>query len=176
MNLTNLRVLIVDDNAFAREMVGATLHALGVRQVFTEDNAVDGLATLRSVSPDLVLLDWVMESVDGLAFVKGVRGDRASPLRFIPIVVVTAYSELWRVQEARDAGANEFIVKPFAAVTLYHKIRTLIENPRPFVDVPDGYFGPDRRRRNDPVTMERRNQPVAAPLLGVAKPVGTKIA
>jgi two-component system, chemotaxis family, chemotaxis protein CheY len=70
--------------------------------------------------------------------------------------MVSAYAELWRVREARDAGCNEFVVKPFAARTLYAKIRTIVENPRPFVEVPDGYFGPDRRRRNTPVQEERR--------------------
>jgi DNA-binding response OmpR family regulator len=63
---------------------------------------------------------------------------------------------LWRVHNARDAGANEFVVKPFSAKTLYAKIRAIVDNPRPFIDVPRAFFGPDRRRRTIPVAEDKR--------------------
>jgi DNA-binding response OmpR family regulator len=57
---------------------------------------------------------------------------------------------------ARDAGVNEFVVKPFSTNTLYAKIRATVEHPRAFVELPDGYLGPDRRRRSIPVAEQRR--------------------
>jgi two-component system, chemotaxis family, chemotaxis protein CheY len=156
LNLTRLRVLVIDDNAFARHLIHFALGGLGVQQIYPVENAVDGLTVMRSVMPDLILLDWMMPDVDGIKFVKQVRGDKHSPLRYLPIIVVTAYSEIWRVHEARDAGANEFVVKPFSARTLFGKIRQIVDTPRAYIDIPEGFFGPDRRRRNLPVPEDRR--------------------
>jgi len=149
-------VLVIDDHAFSRHVGMAALRSLNIKNLAEAENASEGLSLVHTFAPDLILVDWVMEGVDGITFVKSVRGSKGSNDRFLPIIMVSAYAELWRVREARDAGCNEFVVKPFAARTLYAKIRTIIENPRPFVDVPEGYFGPDRRRRNMPVDQERR--------------------
>ena len=60
--------------------------------------------------------------------------------------------------KARDAGVNEFLVKPISANTLFERIEALIERPRPFVRL-EGFFGPDRRRKSsDPARDERRQE------------------
>jgi CheY-like chemotaxis protein len=156
LDLSALRVLAVDDNAFSRRLVTAALRALNVHQIAEAENAADGFAALRAFMPDMILLDWVMPKVDGVQFAKQVRNDKTGNFRFLPIIMTTAYSEMWHVQQARDAGINEFVVKPFSARTLYNKIKTIIDNPRPYIDMPDSYFGPDRRRRTQPVTEDRR--------------------
>lgn len=156
LDLSALRVLIIDDNAFSRRLVLAALRALNIHQVGEAESAADGLAALQSFVPDLLLVDWVMPEMDGLAFAKQVRADKSGTFRFMPIIMTTSYSEIWRVQQARDAGINEFVVKPFSARTLYTKIKTIIDNPRPFIDISDGYFGPDRRRRTQAVKEDRR--------------------
>jgi two-component system, chemotaxis family, chemotaxis protein CheY len=156
LNLTRLRVVVIDDNSFARHLLHFALGALGIHQISSVDNASDGLMTARSIVPDLILVDWMMPNVDGMTFLKGIRSDKASQIRSVPIIMVTAYSEIWRVHEARDAGANEFVVKPFSARTLFGKIRTLVDTPRAYIDIPDGYFGPDRRRRAQAVPKDRR--------------------
>lgn len=148
-------MLVVDDHAFSRHIAMAALRSLNVHTIAEAENASEGLQAVQTFQPDLILVDWVMEGVDGITFVKSVRGNKGSNSRFLPIIMVSAYAELWRVREARDAGCNEFVVKPFAARTLYAKIRAIVENPRPFVEA-ETYFGPDRRRRNMPVQEERR--------------------
>lgn len=162
LNLSRLRVLIVDDNPLTRDMIRFSLHALGIRETQTAGSGARGLELLELMEPDLVLLDWVMEEPpDGLEVVRRVRADTKGAHRFVPIVMLTAYADAQHVQQARDAGANEFVAKPFAARTLYCKIRSLVENPRPFIEVPS-YFGPDRRRHAQSVDEERRVA-VAAP-------------
>jgi len=158
LNLSRLRVLVVDDNRLARDMMKFALQALNTNAVATADSGAQALRMLEEFAPDLVLLDWVMQPIDGLAFLKRLRGDADNPLRFVPVVMVTAYSEVWRVQEARDAGANEFVVKPFSAHTLYSRIKNLVEHPRPYVE-DDAFFGPDRRRRPNDHGEERRAPP-----------------
>jgi two-component system chemotaxis response regulator CheY len=157
-DLSRLRVVVIDDNHFSRDLASLCLSALGVKEIYAADGAKSGMDAMRANAPDIVLVDWVMEPVDGIGFVKAIRGNKRNPFRFLPLMIVSAYSEQWRVEEARDSGANEFVVKPFSAYSLYTKIRGIIESPRPFVEVPDGYFGPDRRRRNSVVATERRQQ------------------
>jgi CheY-like chemotaxis protein len=156
LDLSALRVLAIDDNAFSRRLVTAALRSLNVHQIAEAENAVDGFAALRAFAPDMILVDWVMPEIDGVQFARQVRTDKTGNFRFLPIIMTTSYSEIWRVQQARDAGINEFVVKPFSARTLYIKIKTIVDNPRPYIDIPDGYFGPDRRRRTQPVKEDRR--------------------
>lgn len=158
LDLSALRVLAIDDNGFSRRLVMAALRALNVHQIAEAENAVDGFSALKSFSPDMILVDWVMPEVDGVEFAKRVRSDKTGNFRFLPIIMTTSYSEIWRVQQARDVGINEFVVKPFSARTLYTKIKTIVDNPRPYIDISDGYFGPDRRRRTSAVKEDRRGQ------------------
>jgi DNA-binding response OmpR family regulator len=62
---------------------------------------------------------------------------------------VTAYSERRRVIDAINAGVDEFLVKPVRSVDVANRVNAVVERRRPFVQS-DGYFGPDRRRRDDP--------------------------
>jgi two-component system, chemotaxis family, chemotaxis protein CheY len=155
LNFSQARTLVVDDNALARDILDYALGELNVGKLHMAENGLDGLVKLQTIAPDLVLVDWVMEPMDGISFVREVRSLPGS-MRFVPIIMVTGYSEEWRVNIARDVGVHEFIVKPFTAKTLFAKMRATIENPRPFVEIPNGYFGPDRRRRRIPVSEERR--------------------
>src|SRR6201996_9414720 len=68
---------------------------------------------------------------------------------YLPIVMMTGHSEKSRVVEARDAGVTEFIAKPLTAKSVLERLQAVIYRPRPFVRTND-YFGPDRRRRDDP--------------------------
>jgi CheY-like chemotaxis protein len=157
LDFGRLRVLIVDDNAFSRRIALFALRALNIQSVAEAESAESGYAALKSFGPDLILVDWVMRPIDGLAFIKRVRADKASGFRYVPIIMVSGFSEIWRVRQARDTGANEYVVKPFSAKILYTKLRTLIDVPRPFIEVPKGYFGPDRRRHDQPFAgLDRR--------------------
>jgi len=89
-----------------------------------------------------------MEVLDGIDFIKLVRGSSDSANRYVPIIMLTAHSERSRVMAARDAGANEFCCKPVTAQELYRKVQAIVDYPRPFIKTPS-YFGPDRRRHND---------------------------
>src|ERR1700761_9036360 len=68
---------------------------------------------------------------------------------YLPIVMMTGHSEKSRVVEARDAGVTEFIAKPLTAKSVLERLQAVIYRPRPFVRTAT-YFGPDRRRRDDP--------------------------
>ncbi len=88
-----------------------------------------------------------MEPLDGLDFVRLVRTAKDSANPYVPIIMLTGYTEYRRVVEARDAGVNEFLAKPISARALYQRFASIIDNPRSFIKTKN-YFGPDRRRQN----------------------------
>jgi two-component system chemotaxis response regulator CheY len=147
-NLSKLRVLVVDDSKNMRMLVKTVLNALGVTVVREANDGQAGLQELRSGPVDVAIVDWMMEPMDGLEFVRQVRTAEDSPNPFLPIIMMTGHTERHRIFKARDAGVTEFLAKPITAKTLLLRITNIIEHPRPFVRA-KGYFGPDRRRRNE---------------------------
>ncbi|WKL56104.1 response regulator [Asticcacaulis sp. ZE23SCel15] len=146
--LERVRFLVVDDNSHMITIVKTILRGFGVVKIFEARDATDAFALLRNDSIDIVIVDYQMHVLDGVDFVKLVRTSTDSANRFVPIIMLTAHSEKSRVTSARDAGVTEFCAKPVTANELYRKISAIVNSPRPFVKV-TGYFGPDRRRRND---------------------------
>ncbi len=128
-----LGVLIVDDNEHTVDLLREILRAFGVRTV---DAAVDGKSALRFLkrrSVDLVICDWEMKPLDGLAFTKLVRGSPDSPNPFVPILMLTAHTEMDRVLMARDAGVNDFVAKPVSPALLLSRMRSALDNWGDFV-------------------------------------------
>lgn len=158
-NLESLNIMIVDDNRHMRFLVKTILNSLGVRRVYEAEDGQSGLRSLRDFEADIVICDWKMEPMDGIEFTYLIRNGDDSPNVYVPIIMLTGHTELNRVTEARDAGVNEFLAKPVSVEKLYKRIKTILESPRQFIRT-TGYFGPDRRRRDDPSYMgpERRRR------------------
>jgi len=144
-----LRILVADDNTYARLLLMEILRALGVQHLHEAADGASGLQVMRDHPIDIVMTDLTMEPLDGIDFVRLLRNSPDSPNRMVPVIMVTGHSTLARIREARDAGVNEFLVKPLSAKGVIERLHQAIEHPRPFVRSGD-YFGPDRRRRNDP--------------------------
>lgn len=146
--LTKLKVLVVDDSENMRRLVKALLRSFGITQILEASEGAQAFELVQRLNPDLIVTDWRMEPVDGLALTRMLRQSERSPDPYIPVIMMTAYAERIRVLAARDAGVTEFLVKPLSAKSLYSRLRAVIEQPRDFVRVGQ-YFGPDRRRHRD---------------------------
>lgn len=144
-DIERMSFMIVDDNKHMRVLVKHILNSFGVRSISEATDGADAFKELKTFSPDIVICDWEMDPLDGIDFVRLVRKGDDSPDHFMPIIMLTGHTETNRVMEARDAGINEFLAKPISAKALYARIRSIIDNPRPFIKTP-AYFGPDRRR------------------------------
>jgi CheY-like chemotaxis protein len=148
--LEGLRVLVVDDHSFTISLVKDVLYASGAQSVSTARDGAEALAMLRGCQPQLVVTDWRMPGLDGLAFTRTVRqaavkADTRVPDPEIPIVLLSAHASALTVEAARRAGVSEVVVKPFPIAVLLQRIMAAIATPRPFV-VAEAYVGPDRRR------------------------------
>ena len=89
--------------------------------------AADGLEALDQVNahlPDLVLLDVMMPRLDGIETIRRLKADASLP--FIPVVMLTAQSDRKEVVAGLDAGADEYLTKPFDASTLLARVRAML--------------------------------------------------
>ena len=159
-------MLVVDDNEHMRRLLRSILGALGFENIEEAASGTEtGFELLKRSPTDLLIADWHMKPVDGLELIRRVRQGPDSPNPYLPIIMLTGHTELRRVIEARDAGANEVMAKPISVRALYARIITTIEEPRPFVRT-GTYFGPDRRRKDvgpPPGVAERRADTADAP-------------
>ena len=145
-NIERLNFLIVDDNKHMCLLVKSILNAFGVRNVVEASDGADAFKALKHFPADIIICDWVMQPLDGLDFVRLVRTGKDSPNPYVPVIMLTGHTEMHRVVEAREAGANEFLAKPVSPMKLYARITSIIERQRNFVKTKT-YFGPDRRRQ-----------------------------
>lgn len=148
-NIQDLKFLVVDDDIHMCRLISTILDSLGVKKVQTADSADKGFKILCEFEADIVICDLRMEPKDGIEFTKMLRTLDNSPNRYVPIIMLTGHSEKSIVESARDAGVHEFLAKPVSVTKLYGKIRSIIDHTRNFIRT-DDYFGPDRRRRDDP--------------------------
>jgi two-component system, chemotaxis family, chemotaxis protein CheY len=149
INLEALGILVVDDNKHMHSVVKAILNSMRVKNIRFSDNAADAFMEMRQWYPDIIITDWAMQPLDGLDFVRLVRKGADSPNPYIPIILLTGHTEMCRVIEARDTGVNEILAKPISIKSLYSRIASIVQFPRPFVKS-KSYFGPCRRRSIDP--------------------------
>ncbi len=147
LNLENVKVLVVDDNRFMREIVKTIFHVFHCKSVEEAGDGADALRVMaKGYLPDLVVTNWNMPGMDGIQFTRHVRTSKESPDPHMPIILMTAYSELNQITGARDSGVNEILVKPISATSLYKRIVSIFTKPRPYVEAGE-FTGPDRRRR-----------------------------
>ena len=119
--MADAAILVVDDDPPILRMLGRTLEAEG----YVVSSAVDGGAALAAVersAPDLVVLDVAMPGVDGLAVCRRLRGKGLA----LPILLLTARDELRDRVAGLDAGADDYLVKPFAPEELLARVRALL--------------------------------------------------
>lgn len=145
VDFNRLRVLVVDDNVHMRRIIKTLLAGFGTRDIFEADEGGKGVELFTTHSPDIVITDWMMPGVDGVEFTRLLRQAPSSVNPYVPILMVTGYTERRTILNARDAGVTEILVKPLSAKALYQRILSIVISPRPFIRTRD-YFGPDRRR------------------------------
>lgn len=147
-DLTQVRILIVEDMQPMLALTTSMLHMFGFKTVHGARGVNEGYKLFQQYRHDLVITDWLMEPLDGIDLIRMIRKNEDSPDQFVPIILMTGYSDRARVENARDTGVTEFLMKPYSARDLYARIVQIIEKPRQFVDTGE-FFGPDRRRRKN---------------------------
>lgn len=121
MDLERLRVLLVDDSANARHFIRHVLGNLGIEQFIEAANGAQAVQVLADTTVDLVITDYNMPEMDGLALVEYIR--QQSWQNSVPILMVTSESDMSRLAAVEQAGVSAICDKPFETQT----IKRLIE-------------------------------------------------
>ncbi len=118
-----MRVLVIDDSRAMRFLLRRMMTELG----FEVDEAAHGVQALEVLQggerPDLMMVDWNMPEMDGYEFVKAVRADQQYD--DVPLMMVTTETEMAQVMRALDAGADEYVMKPFTREVIEEKVELL---------------------------------------------------
>jgi two-component system chemotaxis response regulator CheY len=120
----NMSVLIVDDYKTMLRIIRNLLRQLGFNNVEEATDGAAALAKARQANFGLIISDWNMEPMTGLQLLKEVRADDA--LKQVPFIMITAESKTENVIAAKEAGVNNYIVKPFNAETLKTKMSAVL--------------------------------------------------
>jgi two-component system, chemotaxis family, chemotaxis protein CheY len=124
---TNMKALVVDDSRAMRAILGRHLRELGF-EVHEAKSGVDALMVLSRVGKaDLAMVDWNMPEMDGFEFLQRVRSE--SEYDSMRVMMVTTESEMSQVEVALEAGANEYLMKPFDREALLEKLLLLGIDP-----------------------------------------------
>ena len=118
-----MQALVIDDSRAMRLILGRMLRELGL-DVAEATNGLDGLEQLDGgLTPTLVLVDWNMPEMTGIEFVEAVRRPPySSPAK---VVMVTTETEVPQVVRALEAGADEYVMKPFTKESICEKLQLL---------------------------------------------------
>lgn len=113
-------ILVVDDVNAMRVQIRDLLKGFGFRKIHLAANGEEAKLQLNTESIQLVMADWRMEPVDGLALLRHVRGDEK--LKGLAFILVTAETARERVIEAVQAGVDNYLVKPLTPVEIQNKV------------------------------------------------------
>lgn len=114
-DLKKMKILIVDPNAFMRGVVADSLRRLMVTNIMAAASAMEAFIVGRMFKPDIVFVDWDAGRMSGLEFTREVRRNTTGIPREMPIILLAGVIDHDQLMSARQAGINEFLLKPVSA-------------------------------------------------------------
>ena len=146
--MEGLVVLVADNNAYMRRLTRMMLTNLGARSIYEAPDGVAALDAIRTVSPDVMIMNWDMPVLDGPEVMRIVRSPDSFPKPNLPIIMLTDLGLRSRVHAAIKLGVHEFLVKPISPLVLQQRLLSILQHPRPMVRA-GRYYIPMPRRRAD---------------------------
>jgi DNA-binding response OmpR family regulator len=144
LNLGRVAALIADTDKYVLNLVTQMLRGFGLER----QSAVETGAAVKDLVAnggfDLCILEASLPDISGFDVVKWIRRLDNPQIRFIPIIVLTGYTQAHSVVRARDCGANIVLKKPVSPQVLFDRIAWVAKGDRPFIEC-EAYVGPDRR-------------------------------
>ena len=166
IDFSEKNVLILDDSRAFLSLMTDILRGLGVRNIVRCVDAIEAFEVIGRESVHLAFVDYEMPIINGCEFASLVRTAPDCPDKFLPLILVTGHASRTIVMECLSVGFNHVLAKPLSAASLSSKMHDVFEEPPRFILTPSGYFGPERRRRNDPdgISRDRRKVDLAVPV------------
>lgn len=129
--ISDVEVLLVDDDSCSREILKTLLEELGLEKIHEEEQGEKGLNALHKEGSryDLVLCDWNMPGMTGLELLKTIRTEER--FKSLPFIMVTGVGDVQNIQEAIQSGVSDYVVKPIDIAVLETKIEKIVNGLRP---------------------------------------------
>ena len=128
MTKSGIKILLIDDETEFREMMSHYFQKLSHTLVEAAD-AEDAWSQLIADRPDIVLLDWMLPEMDGIQLLKKIRAKKR--LRRVPVIMLTARADEQSRIDGLDAGADDYVMKPFSLGELDARIRAVLRRLKP---------------------------------------------
>ena len=126
-DFSQLTILVIDDSDFVRRLVLEMLSGFGVGKILLAESANEAFARMDVARPDLIICDWQMHPVDGLAVLRKLRLQPSQDYPRIPFIMLTGHNSTDDVTTAIGEGADSYIVKPFSSATLMtHLLKVIL--------------------------------------------------
>src|SRR5258705_57071 len=123
-------ILVVEDELVTQKLIAVNLERAG-HKVMRAANVPEAVAAIREVLPDLVLLDWILPNATGVSFARQLRSDQRT--RDIPIIMLTGRAQETDKVTGLEAGADDYITKPFSPRELLARIKAVIRRRAPLL-------------------------------------------
>ena len=120
----NLQILIVDDQQSMRELTKHCLNQIGISQVTAAKSGEEALDKLGKAKFDLIISDWNMDGISGLELLTTIRSNPV--IKKLPFIMATGQKDKAQVMVAKEAGVNNYIVKPFSATDLKKRVEAVL--------------------------------------------------
>src|SRR5690348_313748 len=111
-DLSRLDIMVVEDNAFMQALLREILRAFGVTEIAIANSADKAWTMLQAKPCDMLLVDWDLAGTSGCELTRRIRQAEDSPAPFVPIIMITSFTDKEHIFEARDAGVTELLAKP----------------------------------------------------------------
>jgi CheY-like chemotaxis protein len=154
LNLKNITALLADRDPFTRGLIAQMLRGFGIDNLLIASNGAEAKELVLANRTDILFLEGALPDMNTGEFIAWIRRQASNPVRFVPIIVLSGYTQLKMIASARDGGAHTVVRKPVAPQTLFDRICWAANFSRPFLESPR-YIGPDRRFHEVPPPDEK---------------------
>jgi CheY-like chemotaxis protein len=144
LNLKNITALLADRDPFTRGLIAQMLRGFGIDDLLIASTGTEAKEMVLANRTDICFLEGALPDMDTGVLIAWIRRQVSNPLRFVPIIVLSGYTQLRMISTVRDSGAHSVVRKPVAPQTLFDRICWAANFSRPFIES-TRYVGPDRR-------------------------------
>jgi CheY-like chemotaxis protein len=148
LNFTDVTALVVDRDPYSLALTRQILRGFGVASQFQASTGAEAQNLLLRSDVDLCLIEADLPDMTGFDVVRWMRRRGEQTIRFVPILILSGYTQMRSIAASRDCGANAVVRKPFSPRTMFDHIAWAAGSKRPYLDSP-AYLGPDRRFRGE---------------------------
>lgn len=143
LNLSKVHCLLADRDQFTRGLLAQMLRGFGMGSIQTAGDGAQAREMVMQDRPDVCFIEGALPDIEAAEMIAWIRS-QPPPLRFIPIIVLSGYTQLRMISAARDSGANLVVRKPVSPQALFDRLAWVAATQRPFIET-DSFLGPDRR-------------------------------